>query len=76
VSALPRRESRPGFAESVRLDEKRAQGMPGAGCTHSLVCKNGGNNAHKSSQVRRNAPAFPARWFIGCSVISPVSRAC
>jgi hypothetical protein len=30
----------------------------------------------KSLQVRRNNPAFPARWFTGLYVLSPGYRAC
>jgi hypothetical protein len=36
--------------------------MPDAGRTRSLACKCK-KHATKSPQVRRNSPAFPARWF-------------
>jgi hypothetical protein len=38
--------SRPGFASQVALKKTRAQGMPGAGRTRSLVCRKG-SGAHK-----------------------------
>jgi hypothetical protein len=37
-SASPRRDLRPGDASNFRSLELRAQGMPGAGRTRSLVC--------------------------------------
>src|SRR5690349_12726660 len=43
---------------------RRAQGMPGVCRTRSLACKCR-KHASKSPQVRRNSPAFPARWFYG-----------
>src|SRR5262249_8696964 len=39
AKAFPRRDLRPGFATTSSLIDERAQGMPGARRTHSLVCK-------------------------------------
>jgi hypothetical protein len=36
--AFPRRDA-PEFLQKPFAQEKRAQGMPGAQCTHSLACK-------------------------------------
>ena len=47
--------------------------MPGARCTH------GPRAAKKHAaepQVRAEQPAFPAQWFYGLYVISPVTRLC
>src|SRR5260221_13957528 len=51
----------PGFT----LENKRAQGMPGARCTRGLVCK-----LHKEMRTRAyrfsgGNPAFPAQWLDG-----------
>ena len=58
------------------LKSKRAQGMPGAGCTH-------GHRANRLAQKRaltdrfsRDIPAFPAQWFTACFELSPVIPAC
>src|SRR5258708_1745911 len=47
------------------LENKRAQGKPGARCTRGLVCK-----MHKEMRTRAyrfsgGIPAFPARWCYG-----------
>src|SRR5271169_863459 len=44
--------------------QEKAQGMPGARCTHSLVCK---GRKHTSIRHRYTGcdPAFPAQWFYG-----------
>src|SRR5258706_16473898 len=56
---------RPRFCKIVPLDKQRAQGMPGAQCTHSLACDR--NKAHECSHHRYTGvnPAFPAQWFYG-----------
>jgi hypothetical protein len=38
---------RPSFASIATLDNKRAQGKPGARCTRGLVCKHAQKNAHE-----------------------------
>ena len=51
---------------------ERAQGMPGEGLTH------GPPATKKQAAVTTGSadhPAFPARWFYGCFVLSPVHRA-
>src|SRR5215472_16554332 len=45
--------------------KQRAQGMPGARRTRSLVCENEKSKRANSPQVRRNDPALPAQWFYG-----------
>jgi hypothetical protein len=55
---------------------QRAQGMPGVRCTRSLAYNKKQSTRAYSPQVHRNNPAFPARWFSGCSVLAPVHRAC
>src|SRR3984957_19893069 len=62
-----------GLLSSPALFDQRAQGMPGARCTRSLVCAVGSKYAHEYSQrVYRNHPAFPAQWFTAYTVLSPV----
>src|SRR5580700_12226215 len=47
-------------------EDQRAQGMPGAQCTRSLVCAGVVEYAHEYSQRRhRKHPAFPTQWFYG-----------
>ena len=50
--------------------------MPGAQCTRSLVCEDGGWNAHEYSQrVHRNSPAFPHAMVLTVSfALSPVTN--
>src|SRR5215831_3463130 len=47
---------------------KRAQGMPGAGCTHGPPAEKK-QAAVTTGQPKQ--PAFPAQWFYGLYVISP-----
>src|SRR6266404_3163495 len=61
VFAIPRRVS-PELCKNRSPNKQRAQGMPGAPCTRSLVCR------EKSIRVSRFTgviPAFPAQWFYG-----------
>src|SRR6266849_8628209 len=54
-------------------NQKRAQGRPGAHRTHGPRA----TKKHAAEpQVQADHPAFPAQWFYGLYVISPVSRAC
>jgi hypothetical protein len=59
---IPAARLRPSFERSTALERARAQGKPG-------VCAPAASHAVKKSirvsplQVRRNNPAFPARWF-------------
>ena len=62
------------FQVNVHAPSKqRAQGRPGARCTRGLVCK-----MHKEMRTRAyrfsgDNPAFPAQWFYGLFVLSPVT---
>jgi hypothetical protein len=58
----PAAQKCPGEAWTLSLQNERAQGKPGAGCTRSLACKNR-KHASSSPQVHRIDPAFPAQWF-------------
>src|SRR5258706_1458102 len=57
------------------LAQQRAQGMPGAQCTRSLVCK---KQTHERSHHGHtgNHPAFPAQWFYGLLRALPGDQAC
>src|SRR5258708_21361423 len=46
------------------LRNQRAQGMPGAQCARSLVCKKTSTRASHHGHTG-NHPAFPAQWFYG-----------
>ena len=47
--------------------------MPGAGCTHGPRA----TKKHAAEpQVQPEQPAFPAQWFYGLYVLSPVTRLC
>src|SRR5712664_2076560 len=52
------------------LENKRAQGRPGARSHPWSAC----NKKHAAEpQVQADHPAFPAQWFYGLYVISPVT---
>jgi hypothetical protein len=52
-------------------NRKRAQGMPDARCTRGRLCsKKAQASATKGTPQQ---PAFPAQWFYGLYVISPVT---
>jgi hypothetical protein len=53
----------------VPLERKRAQGMPGAGRTRRLVCKN--NRTHTSSQVRPKRSGTPCAMALRLTPCSP-----
>jgi hypothetical protein len=42
----------------------------------SAVCKSVEKNAHGFGRYSRDIPAFPAQWFYGLYVLSPVSGVC
>src|SRR6266481_9509692 len=75
-SAISRREAPEFLQKTVRPEKQRAQGMPGAQCTHSLACEI--NKAHERSHHRYTGinPAFPARWFYGLLRDLPGDQAC
>jgi hypothetical protein len=68
--------SRRVFARRLRqlrpLLEKRAQGKPGADCTHGSRAKKARG---RTTGVTGNIPAFPARWFTTYFVL-PVTGLC
>ncbi len=56
----------PRFAFDVPPPEyQRAQGMPGARCTRSLVCDKKQTHERSHHGHTGNHPAFPAQWFYG-----------
>jgi hypothetical protein len=73
ASAFPRRGSRPGCWPNHPRKSRRAQGMPGAGCTHGLVCI----KKHTSSkpQVHRKRPGIPCAMVYGLFRALPGDRA-
>jgi hypothetical protein len=73
-SAFPRHVLRPSDASVSSLFEERAQGMPGAGCTHGPPATK--KSRRQSPQVSQINPAFPAQWLYGLYAFSPVHRAC
>jgi hypothetical protein len=54
------------------LNEQRAQGKPGAGCTHGSRAQKARGRTTGSTG---NTPAFPARWFYGFLRALPGDRA-
>jgi len=56
--------------------EQRARGMPGAQCTRSLVCAQGSQYAHQSSQRRHreNIRHSPRNGFTAYSALSPATN--
>src|SRR6266403_1210116 len=66
ISPRPRRAIRARFAKNVPPSEdQRAQGMPGARCTRSLVCDKKQTHERSHHGHTGNHPAFPAQWFYG-----------
>src|SRR5262245_8553379 len=60
------------FSSHVPSLKQRAQGRPGAGWHPWSACnKKSTRQNHRFSLIR---PAFPAQWFYGLYVISPVTR--
>ncbi len=71
---IPAARFSPGFCNLMSLSRReRAQGKPGADCARSTVCNGGERNAHGFDRYSRDIPAFPAQWFYGLYVLSPVS---
>src|SRR5260370_9602392 len=73
--AFPRRDASEFLQKTVRPEKQRAQGMPGAQCTHSLACEI--DKAHERSHHRYTGinPAFPAQWLYGLLRALPVDQA-
>ena len=64
---------RPSFSIKSSLFETEGAGKPGAHRTHGPRA----TKKHAAEpQVRAEQPAFPARWFYGLYVISPVTGLC
>src|SRR5260370_29204241 len=55
---------------------QRAQGMPGARCTRSLVCDKKQTHERSHHGHTGNHPAFPAQWFYGLLRALPGDQAC
>ena len=68
--------SRLDFVRAIQIrcpsSKQRAQGKPGADCARSTVCK-GEKERTRIRQVQPRHPGFPAQWFDGLYVLSPVS---
>ena len=64
---------RPRFANIIRPENKRAQGMPGARCTRGLVCKRW-REAHTSIQVQRKHSDIPCAMVLRLMPRSPRRR--
>jgi hypothetical protein len=77
----PRRQtsafSRQEMPEScVRRTLEKWEGAGNAGCwshPQASCARSKAKKAHESLQVRRNIPAFPARWLTAYGALSPVS---
>src|SRR5258708_24145924 len=77
TASRSRGATRPRFARNVPPSEdQRAQGMPGARCTRSLVCDKKQTHEHSHHGHTGNHPAFPAQWFYGLLRALPVVQAC
>ena len=75
--AFPRRDFASELCENFVPRKQRAQGMPGAGRTHSPVWgKNSGPHEQNSPQVKPNERHSLRDGFTAYSVLSPGYRAC
>ena len=63
------------FADRFALENKRAQGKPGARCTRGLMCKWGSKGAHEHTGSAESIRLSLRSGFTAYFVISPVSRA-
>ena len=74
-SGLPAMQTHPGHSKFSPSEKRGHRECRAFSDTRSLVCK---NRKHTSSspQVRRNSPAFPARWFTTYFVLSLVIGLC
>src|SRR5215813_1987816 len=69
-SAVSRHGAPSFFKQSALARTKRAQGRPGARMHPWSACR----KKHAAEpQVQADHPAFPAQWFYGLYVISPVT---
>src|SRR5215472_7100347 len=69
-SAVSRHGAPELFKQSALTRTKRAQGRPGARMHPWSACR----KKHAAEpQVQADQPAFPAQWFYGLYVISPVT---
>ena len=67
----PAARFRPGRAETSVPQEQ--EGTGNAGCSAAPMARLQQKSRRQSPQVQPGQPAFPARWFYGLYVISPVS---
>ena len=66
-----RGEDRPSFAAAMSLSNKEGAGKAGCPSHPWSACR----KKHAAEpQVRAEQPAFPAQWFYGLYVLSPVTR--
>src|SRR5258705_5863959 len=76
VTPRSRGAMRPSFCQRCpALRDQRAQGMPGAQCARSLVCKKTNTRVSHHGHTG-NHPAFPAQWFYGLLRALPGDQAC
>jgi hypothetical protein len=61
---------RPSFSINPPSSKQRAQGRPGAGWHPWSACSK--KSTRQNHRFSRNHPAFPAQWFYGLYVVSPV----
>ena len=57
----------------VALQNKRAQGKPGARCTRGPVCDCYWQKGTRAYRFSGGIPTFPARWVTAYTVLSPVT---
>ena len=62
---------RPSCARTVSPRNQRAQGMPGAQCTHSLACEIKQSTRAQSPQVHRSRPGLPCAMVLRLTSRSP-----
>src|SRR5258706_2569512 len=75
IGARPRRASRARFAKYVPPSEiQRAQGMPGARCTRSLVCDKKQTHEHSHHGHTGTTRHSPRNGFTAYFALSPVTR--
>ena len=55
-------------------EDPRAQGRPGARCTHGLVCNCAQRTRTRAYRFSGNTPAFPAQWLYGLLRALPGER--
>jgi hypothetical protein len=72
--AISRREAPEVLHFVVPLEEKRAQGRPGARCTRGLMCVSANKNVHMSIQVQLATPGLPCAMALRLIRFRPGDR--